>query len=119
MIAHMRTSRLGTAVLVLSALLALTYLAGAVLGGLLFDWDDDGGDNDRLFWILFLIAGSVLLLAGLFLADRSRWLAAVLISVGAVVGAIVIFWSIVIPLAAIVLIVLAVLWARSPRAATA
>jgi len=106
------------AVVILGGLLALAYLAGGVLGGLLVDWDDDGGDNDRLFWILFLIGGAVLLLAGLFVADRSRWLAATLMSLGAIVGAIAIFWSIVVPIAAIALVVLSILWARRSQAAT-
>ncbi len=114
----MRTSSLGTAILILGGLLALAYLAAAVVGGLLIDWEDDGGSADRAFWISFLIGGSVLLVAGRLLADRSRWLAAALISLGAIAGAIPTFWTIVIPLAAIALVVLAVLWARRPRAAT-
>jgi hypothetical protein len=114
----MRTSRLSTAILILGGLLALAYLAGAVLGGLLIDWEDDGGADDRVFWMSFLIGGFVLLLAGLLLANRSRSLAAALISLGAIAGAIPTVWTIVIPLAAIALVVLTVLWARRPWAAT-
>ncbi len=105
------------AVLILGGLLALAYLAGAVLGGVLIDWEDDGGDADRLFWMLFLIGGAVLLAAGLFVGNRSpSWLAAALISVGAIAGAIPTFWTIVIPIAAIALVVLSVLWMRRPAA---
>jgi hypothetical protein len=113
----MRLSRVGTAVLVLGGLLALAYILGAILGGLLFDWEDDGGDNDRWFWIVFLLVGAFLLIAGLVIGARSRWLAAALVSLGAVIGAVVTFWSIVIPIAAIALIILNVLWARRPTTA--
>lgn len=112
----MRGSRLGTGILVLGGLLAAAYLLGAILGGFLIDWEDDGGDNDRWFWILFLLAGALLLVAGLYLANRSRSLAAGLVSLGALLGAVATFWTIVVPLAAAVLIVLSVLWARQPTA---
>ena len=105
------------AVLILGSLLALAYLAGAVFGGLVIDWDE-GDDDDRLFWILFLSGGALLLVAGLFAADRSRWLATTLMSLGAIAGAIASFWTIVIPIAAIALIVLSILWARRAQAAT-
>lgn len=111
-----RGSRLGTGILVLGGLLAAAYLLGAILGGFLIDWEDDGGDNDRWFWILFLLAGALLLVAGLYLANRSRSLAAGLVSLGALLGAVATFWTIVVPLAAAVLIVLSVLWARQPTA---
>ena len=114
----MRTSSLGTAVFVLGAILALAYLAGAVLGAVLVDWDDDGGDTDRAFWMIFLLGGCVLLVAGLVLAARSRWLAAVLIVLGAVAGAIATFWTIVVPLAVIALVVLTIMWARRSETAT-
>lgn len=113
----MRATRLGFAILILGGLLGLTYFLGGVLGGLLFDWDDDGGDNDRVFWVVVLISAAVLLLAGLLVANRSRWAAAALVSIGALAGAVVIFWSIVIPLAAIALVVLSILWARQRPAA--
>ncbi|MDQ3859096.1 MAG: hypothetical protein M3327_11735 [Actinomycetota bacterium] len=104
------------AVLILAALLALAYVAGGVLGGLLIDWDDEEGD--AVFWIVFLIGGAVLLLAGLAVAGRSRGLAAALISLGAVAGAIATFWTIVVPVAVVSLVVLSILWARRPQAAT-
>jgi hypothetical protein len=107
-----RGSRLAVAILVLAGLLATGYVLAAIFGGLLIDWDDDGGDSDRWFWIVFMIVGAALLVGGLAAADRSRWLAAALISLGAVLGAVVIFWSVVVPIAAVVLVVLSVLWAR-------
>ena len=111
----MRTSGLGTAVFVLGGVLALAYLAGAVFGAVLLVWD-----NDLAFWMAFLIGGFVLLVAGLSLGDRSRrWLAAVLILLGAVAGAIATFWTIVVPLAVIALVVLTILWARRSETATA
>lgn len=112
-----RGSSLGTAVLFLAGLLAAAYLLGAILGAALIDWDDDGGDSDRAFWIVFLLVGALLLVAGLFTGARSRWLAAALLSIGAVIGAIATFWTIIIPIAAIALIVLSVLWARRPATA--
>ena len=112
----MRGSRIATTILVLGGLLAAAYLLGGILGGLLIDWEDGGGDNDRWFWILFLLAGGLLVVVGLIVANRSRWLAAALLSLGALVGAVVTFWTIVIPIAAAGLIVLSVLWARRPGA---
>ena len=57
------------------------------------------------------------LLAGLHVAGRSPWGGAALIALGAVAGAVATFWSIVAPVAATVLIVLAVWWPRARRSA--
>lgn len=111
----MPDTRLGRAVLILGALLAAVYLIAGLVGAIFIDWDDDDG-GDSAFWIVFLVGGALVLVAGLLARSRSRWLAVALLAIGAIAGAVVIFWSVLIPLAALVLIVLAVLWAREPSA---
>ncbi len=107
-------TRLWTAVLVLGLLLAAAFTLFAVLGAVLIDFEDDGGD--RGFWIGFLLAGAAFLAAGVWIARRSPWVAVALLAVGAILGALVTFWTVIVPLAALALVVLAILWARSPTA---
>lgn len=109
----MRGTRVGQAAVVLAGLLIVVYLVGAIGGGLFFDWDDDGGDGDRAFWIGFLLGGTALLAVGLWVGRRSPWLTVILFTLGAAAGAVVVFWSVIIPIVAIALVVLAVMWARS------
>ncbi len=102
--------RLGTwrAVATLALLLAASSVVVAVLGGALIDFKKG---SDRGFWIGFLLGAAALLLLGLWVASRSRWGGVVLLAVGGILGSLVTFWTIVYPLAAIVLVVLAVVWA--------
>jgi hypothetical protein len=74
-------------------------------------WDDSSA-GDQIFWIVFLVGGSLLLLAGLRISLRSPWLAAVLISVGALAGAVPTFWTVLAPIAALTLVVLSIVYAR-------
>lgn len=63
-------------------------------------------------WFAMLVGGGVLVLAGLRLLLRSPWAAAVLISVGAVAGSLPVFWTVLLPLVAIALVVLSIVNAR-------
>jgi len=107
-------TRLEQAVKILAVLLGLAYVLTGIIGGAFIDFDSS---SDRGFWLGFLIGGGVLLLLGLLLADRSRWLTALVLAVGAILGALAIFWTVLPALAALVLIVMAVLWARRPASA--
>jgi hypothetical protein len=97
---------------VLGFFVAVPYLlAGVVVGLWPSVWDDTGTD-DQIFWIVFLVGGGLLLLAGLRVSLRSPWTAAVLISLGALAGAIPTFWTVLAPIAAVTLVVLSIVYAR-------
>jgi hypothetical protein len=100
------------ALVVLGTVVAVAYLLAGVVVGLWPSVWDDTGTGDQIFWIVFLAGGGLLLLAGLRISMRSPWPAAVLISLGAVVGAIPTFWTVIAPIAAITLVVLSVVYAR-------
>jgi hypothetical protein len=98
----------------LALVLAVGYAAAGLVGWITDVTDGDG--SDLAFWLLFLFGGAALLLAGLFLVPRWSNASVALVSVGALAGAIAVFWSVIVPLLAIVLIVLAVMANRGARA---
>jgi hypothetical protein len=99
---------------VLGTFTAVAYLLIGVIGGLWASHWDDASASDQILWIAFLVGGALLLLAGLRISRRSRWTAAALISLGAVLGAIAIFWTVVSLVFAVTLVVLSILHARAP-----
>ncbi|MDQ3890682.1 MAG: hypothetical protein M3312_09075 [Actinomycetota bacterium] len=102
--------------LVLGGLLAL---AAAVLGlviGLGDDWNSNG---ERALWLVLTVGGAALLAAGLWSAAHApSAVAAALIVIGALMCGVATFWSIVMPLVAIAVAVMAIVWVRRPRAAS-
>jgi hypothetical protein len=105
---------IGRWVVLLGAFLMLAYLGmGLGIGIFTEDWS---GTGERVFWFVLTLGGAAVLAAGLWLArtTRSRGAAAALLALGAVMGAVAMFWSILGPLLAIALVVLAFLWARRP-----
>jgi hypothetical protein len=97
---------------VLGGTLATVYvLAGIIVGAWPSHWDDSS-TLDRVLWLVFLLGGAVALLVGLRSFGRSPWLGASLVSIGALAGALAIFWTIAVPIAAITLVVLSVMAAR-------
>ena len=92
-------------------------VAGAVWPG---HWDEAAA-SDRIIWAVLLITGGLLVLAGLRLLHRAPGRGGTLVSIGAVVGALPIFWALLPLLLAVALIALSVLYARraarSPQAA--
>jgi di/tricarboxylate transporter len=108
------------ALVVLGTTLAVIYVLAGIIGGLWPSHWDDSATEDRAFWIVFLLGGGLALLIGLRSFGRSPWLGASLVSMGALAGALAIFWTIAVPIAAITLVVLSVMAARrsaDPRAA--
>jgi hypothetical protein len=95
----------------LALVLAIGYTAAGIVGWLADVTDGDG--SDLAFWLIFLLGGAVLLLAGLYLVPRWSTASVGLVSLGALAGAIALFWSVIVPLLAILLIVLAVMARRS------
>lgn len=112
----MNRSRLVAAAYPLALVLALGY-AAAGIGGWLGDVTDGDG-SDLAYWLVFLLGGATLLLAGLYLVGRWSPASVALVSVGALAGALALVWTVLVPLLAVVLIVLAVL-ANRDRAAGA
>ena len=97
---------------VLGTLTGIAYLVIGVVGGLWSSHWEDASASDQIIWVALLLGGGVLLLAGIRISKRSPWPAAALISVGAILGALPIFWTLVALLVAITLVVLSVLYAR-------
>ena len=97
--------------------LATAYVVVGVAGVIWPGHWDEANALDQILWGVFLISGGVLLIAGLRLLDASPGRAAGLLSVGALVGALPIFWTLLPLVLAVVLIVLSVRNAR--RAAPA
>ena len=82
--------------------------------GMLADWEA----GETVLWVAFLIGGGILIVLGQRLFDTSPVIAGILASVGAAAGAFPLFWLIVVPLAAAVVIALSVAIARQTPAAT-
>jgi hypothetical protein len=91
-------------VLALGALYALAAIGGHVLV-------DDGSTRDIVLWTVLLVSGAALLFAGQLLAPR-RTLSAVLISIGAVLGGLPLFWTFLVPVAVAAVIACSVALAR-------
>lgn len=106
----MRREAILQAALLVGVLLAAVYITAGFIG-----WIVDVGDNsDLAFWLVFMIGGGVLLLAGLFVVSRWSTLSIVLAALGAIAGAVALFWTIVVPLGALGFIVLAIVARRQP-----
>jgi hypothetical protein len=97
---------------VLGTFTAIAYLVIGVVGGLWSSHWEDASASDEIIWIVLLLGGGVLLLAGIRISKRSPWPASALISLGAILGALPIFWTVVALLVAITLVVLSILYAR-------
>ena len=99
--------------------LALIFVAVCVVGGA-YEAAFGPSDAHPILAAVILFAGAVLVAAGLFAARRnSPWLAVALVTLGALVVGTIFFWTIVMLVAAIALIVLFVLSARRGSSAAA
>lgn len=111
----MRHDLLSTWTRRLGLLLGIGYLAGGIGGWIGDVTDGDGGE--LAFWLIFLVGGGVLLLASLLVDSLPRGVALVLGIVGALAGALALFWTIVVPLLASALVVMLVTRFRGGGAA--
>jgi len=112
-----RTSRTRKTLTVLGTVLGVAYLLAGVTIGLWPDYWDEASVAEQALFVGFSIGGGALLLVGLRRFERSPWVAAALVSIGALAGALPFYWSLAVPLAAFVLVVLGFVHAR--RLATA
>jgi uncharacterized membrane protein len=88
--------------------LGLLYALAAVGGLALVEFEHT---RDIVLWTTFLAVGAALLLAGQLLV-RPGALSALLISVGAVVGGLPLFWTLLVPIAAAAVVACSIALAR-------
>jgi hypothetical protein len=108
----MTEGRLSAATFWLAAVDAAACLVFGVLHPLLGEWDSQ---TDRVIFVTLVVGGGSLMLAGLFVFDRSPRASAALIGVGALAGALGLAWTIVVPLVAVTLVALSVTRVRLLR----
>jgi hypothetical protein len=95
-------------VLALSALYIVAGFAGAAF------LTDSGSATAS--WLTFLVGGAVAMLLGTFVLRSPPWLSAALVSLGASVGGLPLFWTVVVPLAAVVVMASSIALARQRSA---
>jgi hypothetical protein len=97
---------------VLGFFTAMAYLLVGIIGGLSLSHWDEASAGDQILWAVFLVGGAILIVGGLRISRRSPWGGAALISVGALAGALPIFWTLIAVVLAIALVLLSFLYAR-------
>jgi len=96
----------------LGAFTGVAFIVVGIVGGILPSHWEDAPASDRIVWVVLSVGGGLALLAGLRLLSRSPWTGTALVSLGAIVGALPIFWALLPLLLAVALIVLSVIYAR-------
>jgi hypothetical protein len=114
----MRQGGLEKALRALGMFTGIAYLVVGVAGAIWPGHWDDAAASDQIVWAVLLIAGGLLVLAGLRLLRRAPARGATYVSIGAVLGALPIFWALLPLLLAVALIVLSVLNARRAARST-
>ncbi|HLG08838.1 MAG TPA: hypothetical protein VI409_09260 [Gaiellaceae bacterium] len=105
-----RKDRVSTATPALAGLLGVGYLVAGVVGAAAGATGGDG--SDLAFWLVFLVGGGALVLAGSFVFGSRPAISVVLTSVGALAGAAALFWSVIVPVLALALVVLSIVRVR-------
>jgi hypothetical protein len=85
----------------------------AALAGALFLTDSGSA---TVSWLTFLVGGTVAMLLGTFVLKTPPWLSAVLVSLGASIGGLPLFWTVIVPLASAVVIASSIALARQSSA---
>lgn len=88
------------------------YLVAAATGALFLT--DSGSATAS--WLTFLVGGAALMLVGTFVLKAPPWLSATLVSVGASIGGLPLFWTVIVPLASAVVIASSIALARQRSA---
>ncbi len=86
----------------------------AAIAGILAEFDRT---RDTVLWVSFLGGGAVLVLLGQHAFRSSATLAAALVSIGVVAGALPLYWTLIVPVASAAVIALSVAIARQSAAA--
>jgi hypothetical protein len=95
---------------------AVVYAVWGLVVGLWPSHWEEASVTEQVLYVVFMVGGASLVVAGLRYFRNSPWAGAVLISVGGLLGAAPVFWSIAAPLAAIALVVLSIRDARRASA---
>jgi hypothetical protein len=95
--------------------LSILYALAAVAGLALLDFDTT---RSIVLWATLLTGGAALMLVGQ-LAIPAGWLSAALISVGAALGGLPLFWTLLVPIAVAAVIACSIALARRRTAAPA
>jgi hypothetical protein len=103
---------------ILGVLAGTAYLLAGVLGAFWASHWTDASGSDQAAWVLLLAGGGALLFIGLRLFRRSPWIGATLVSLGALAGALALFWTLAVPIVAVALIVLSASNARRVASTT-
>ena len=103
---------------IFGSIVGIAYVAAGIAGGIWPGHWDDAPASDQIIWVVLLVVGGLLILAGLRGFPRSPWAGAGLIGVGAILGGLVLFWTIVVLVAALVLIVWTIVAARRTAGTT-
>ena len=93
--------------------LSFFFLFAAFAGLVVFDFDTT---RDIVLWLGFLIAGAVLMVLGQ-LGSPPGVRSAAMVSVGAVLGGLPLFWTLVVPIAVAAVIACSIALARRPATA--
>ena len=92
--------------------LSLLYALAAVAGPFLIDFDST---RDVVLWMGLLLVGAALLLAGQLLAPSGAR-SALLVSIGAVLGGLPLFWTLLVPVAVAAVVACSIAVARRDAA---
>jgi hypothetical protein len=103
---------------VLGFFTGVAYLLVGIIGGLSLSHWDEASTSDQVLWVVLLVGGAILILAGLRISRRSPWGGFALISLGALAGALPIFWTLIAVVVAVALVVLSFLYARRAAGAS-
>jgi hypothetical protein len=104
----MRGEGLASATRFLVLALGTLYLLAAVGGHVFADFEST---RDIVLWTGLLVAGAALLFAGQLLAPRGTP-SALLVSIGAVLGGLPLFWTLLVPIAVAAVVACSVALAR-------
>lgn len=93
--------------------LSVLYLVGAGGGLIVFDFDTT---RDIVLWIGLLVAGAALMVLGQMGLPRGTR-SAIMVSIGALIGGLPLFWTLVVPIAVAAVITCSIALARRPAPA--
>jgi hypothetical protein len=95
----------------LVAALVTIYVAAAIIG----IFADEFGNKE--LWVILLLGSAALIVAGTVLKKAPAWISVTLVGLGAVVGGVLLLWTIVVPIAAALLVGLTYSLSRREQAA--
>jgi len=104
----MRGEGLASATRFLVLAMSVLYLVAALGGPVLISFDST---RDVVFWVGLLVVGAVLMLVGQLLLPVGRR-SALLVSLGAAIGGLPLFWTLVVPVAVAALVACSIALAR-------